>query len=242
MSSITFDELIQAGLETTSKQLIIKLFEKNKEEFFSKVCANGNVEIVKLLLAPEHGASVNSYHYNPLNAASKKGHSEVVKILIEHGADAKADNNIAIRYASSNGHAEVVKVLIEHGADVKADNNQPIRLASQYGYLGVVKLLIKHGATVTESCLTQATPQVKDYLLSLTAKNKCIYYGIVSEGKLDIKLPDLQEFIKDNLYYYVYECQDKNGCFMVPDIISKHTILSNLNLDIVYSIGFVYDI
>ena len=55
----------------------------------------------------------------PLQAASMRGHKEVVKMLVDAGADINAQGGYygnARRAASGTGYKEVVKILLDAGA------------------------------------------------------------------------------------------------------------------------------
>ena len=55
-----------------------------------------------------------------LTAASRGGHSEVVKILLQAHADINAfegGGNTALFWAVFSDHIDVVKLLLQHGAD-----------------------------------------------------------------------------------------------------------------------------
>ncbi|RPB22045.1 ankyrin, partial [Terfezia boudieri ATCC MYA-4762] len=58
-----------------------------------------------------------------LHIAAKKGHLEVVKVLLDKGATINAMthvNRTALHMAAENGHLEVVKVLLDKGATINA--------------------------------------------------------------------------------------------------------------------------
>ena len=79
-----------------------------------------------------------------IRAASRQGHTEVVKLLL---ADPRVDpatwDNFAIIYASEYGHTDVIKLLLaDPRVDPATDNNLPFRRASKNGHTEIVKLLL----------------------------------------------------------------------------------------------------
>ena len=49
--------------------------------------------------------------------AARKGHKDVVELLLKNGADIHAENDYALRMAAWNGHKDIVELLLENGAD-----------------------------------------------------------------------------------------------------------------------------
>jgi ankyrin repeat protein len=72
------------------------------------------------------GANVNSqggYYGNALQAASARGHEQIVQLLFEKGANVNArggDYSNALQVASYRGHDQVVQQLLKKGANVNA--------------------------------------------------------------------------------------------------------------------------
>jgi ankyrin repeat protein len=84
----------------------------------------------------------------PLSVASRRGHSEVARVLLKHGAETETRGNTncsPLDLASENGHVEVVRVLLENRADVNyADQDKwtALHLASISGEVEVARVLL----------------------------------------------------------------------------------------------------
>lgn len=95
-------------------------------------------------LKDEQTGLLAAYGYRVLVVASRRGFSEVVKLLLVDGrVDPSSRGNCAICRASQNGHSAVVKLLLDdERVDPAADDNRAIRRASENGYPKVVQLLL----------------------------------------------------------------------------------------------------
>ena len=81
---------------------------------------------MKLLL--DRGADVNgkSQSFNPLMAASSRGHASIVELLLHKGADVNATDSqsfTALAYAAMESFSNIVKLLVARGAEVNAKND-----------------------------------------------------------------------------------------------------------------------
>jgi len=116
---------------------------------FCQACANGHLNIVKLLLSITHPKLVNTQAHNNyaiINAASN-GHVEVVKLLLSLKGDRKVDisanDHAAFVWACCYGHIDVVKELLkEPNINTQAQNNSAFIWACNNGRLEIVKLLL----------------------------------------------------------------------------------------------------
>ncbi|RYP56140.1 hypothetical protein DL771_012085 [Monosporascus sp. 5C6A] len=116
----------------------------------------GDVEMVKLLL--DRGADVavtNQDGWTPLIAASKKGHIDVVRLLLAtNGVNAdlmdSESGQTPLSWAAANGYEAVVQLLLDTGkVDIDSrDNNgrTPLQWAAEKGHETIVRLLLKKGA------------------------------------------------------------------------------------------------
>jgi ankyrin repeat protein len=110
--------------------------------------------VTKLLLGK--GADINAQggsHGSALQAASAKGHEQVVEILLEGGAkiDAQDEYHSVLKAASASGHERVVKILLDNNANVNAHNRRcctALQAASASGHVRVVKILLDRDADI----------------------------------------------------------------------------------------------
>ncbi|CAK9034684.1 unnamed protein product [Durusdinium trenchii] len=118
-------------------------------------CQNKRVvEVTRLLQKPLNpnwtGADIDLPA--PILFAAKRGHLEVVRLLLEAGADqnaARQDGATALGATAFNGHLEVARVLLEAGADPNAarqDGTTALMVAALNGHLEVVRVLLEAGA------------------------------------------------------------------------------------------------
>lgn len=127
-------KMLGKDLQTTRK-LILSLFFTHKK-------------------ALEKFNSMNSiYHPKPdvLYAASRRGATELIRLLLENGADANAQGryDFPLHVASRHGHIETVQLLLENGADVNAETGHSgtaLTAASRGGHFEIVQLLLNNGA------------------------------------------------------------------------------------------------
>ncbi|KAL2818111.1 hypothetical protein BJX63DRAFT_440349 [Aspergillus granulosus] len=94
------------------------------------------------------------FYGNALQAASVRGHKEVVQMLLDQGADVNAQGGQrgnALQAASAGGYKEVVQMLLDQGANVNTQSgsySNALQAASVRGYKEVVQMLLDQGADV----------------------------------------------------------------------------------------------
>jgi hypothetical protein len=106
-------------------------------------------------LLPNQGANVNARggrFGNALQAASWRGHEQIVKTLLDKGAEVNAQGGHfgnALQAASEGGHEQIVKMLLDKGAEVNAQGGHfgnALQAASEGGHEQTVKTLLDAGA------------------------------------------------------------------------------------------------
>ena len=124
-------------------------------------------DVVKFLIV-EHSQNVNARGYDkketPLHSAVRRGHADVVQLLLEHGANANAQDdrkNTPLLLASEGGDVDVGRVLLKQGVDMESRDYQgwsPLERASDGGYVDVVRALLEHGADAKARDKEKFTP------------------------------------------------------------------------------------
>ena len=124
----------------------------------AQLCAaskQGNAGVVQHLLGqntdPGTGRAVNGD--TALIAASRKGHLDVVGLLLSNGAhvnQSKDSGATALLVASQEGHADVVRLLLAHNSDpniaTTSKGATALYQASQQGHVEVALLLLESNA------------------------------------------------------------------------------------------------
>jgi ankyrin repeat protein len=146
-----------AGAEYTKRnQATIRLMR-----LADSLKAKDIIELRELITAGADVNVINNRGFTPLWAASARGYTEMVKLLL----DAGANPNVVMCFGTCDGgvlsgltalsaaldHHEVVKVLIAAGANVNAADSwgiTPLSNAFRAGLLKTVKLLEEAGAKV----------------------------------------------------------------------------------------------
>lgn len=116
-----------------------------------------NPQTVRLSLASAGNTRATNQHgQSPLWLAARRGHREVVDILLDHGADIEIRSPVGLTplaIAAREGQCEVIKVLLDRGANLAThtrDHSTPLLWAIRNGAVDAAKILIAHGARVPE--------------------------------------------------------------------------------------------
>jgi ankyrin repeat protein len=123
--------------------------------------------VVKFLLI-EHSQEIDTLGFDnnstALHLACRRGHVEVVYVLLDSGADAEAldkHKSSPLHEASQGGHAELVRILLDRGVDTKSKNyagHPPVFLALMGGHVPVVKVFIEFGVDIGIDGMDEWTP------------------------------------------------------------------------------------
>lgn len=117
---------------------------------------NGNVEIIRLLLAQTNldVNAKNKWKSTPLMIAAGSGNLDVLDLLLRHprtAIDMQAEyyRRTALIEAAVQGHISVVKTLVAHGANVniadKTGRNSALIEALKHGHDNVSTFLLRSG-------------------------------------------------------------------------------------------------
>lgn len=77
--------------------------------------------------------------------ACKKGHNNVVVLLLSRGADVDARDGWPLRWACYFGYTEIVKTLLNAGADMHLQNDASLLSACEKGHAKIVDVLLSKG-------------------------------------------------------------------------------------------------
>ena len=125
----------------------------------------GNEECCQLLLA--HNALPNIHDasgFTPVVIAARRGHANIVKMLIDAGSNVKKPTfrirATALHWAATNGHYGCVCLLLKAGANPEAQTvhrRTPLMLASRSDNPDIVEELLAAGANVNKGDTAGAT-------------------------------------------------------------------------------------
>ena len=115
------------------------------------VAAGDSVEVKRLLAS---GISVEEpgggdWASPPLVEASKRGHADLVRLLLRKGAAVNAESSGRVTALHRVKTAEIAGILLAHGADLEARQllgRTPLWLAVEGGRTEVVRYLLTRGA------------------------------------------------------------------------------------------------
>ena len=111
---------------------------------------NGHVALIQALLERFDLPNNHNLVTRAAFAASSRGYSEVVQMLLNYTLDVNVVNlkgQNLLHHAARGGHARVVQLLLDHGVSYyESRRGDPLYLAAINGHQDVVQLLLDHGA------------------------------------------------------------------------------------------------
>jgi hypothetical protein len=115
-----------------------------QNEAFRCACKNGNLELVKVLLADPR-VDPTAVNCQPIRLAGEFGHLDIIKFFLEDDRIPPFYKLDVIGCVSEFGHVEVLKELLKDVRfDLTFERNEPIRRASEKGHLNVVIELLRY--------------------------------------------------------------------------------------------------
>lgn len=157
VESMSFDEVKAIILQNDSKKLREIIAEKNldinmkarggRENLITVACKAGFIECVQVLL--DYNITIHAdEHSDPLDAASSRGHVDIVKLLLnlnKEGRIAKERLKNALISATGAGYLVVVQLLVSYGVD--SDSlNAGLYVAAEANQLEVAAFFLDHKA------------------------------------------------------------------------------------------------
>lgn len=240
--------------------------ERTKNTDFIKYAKNGNLDIIKLFF--NYNIKIDDATMNQsLNMAAKKGHLEMVKLLIEKDAciskttlwyGAKNGHLEIVKYlieneeidmedafveAIENGHLDVVSFLIEKGVDIYADDNSAL-LAGVIGErLEIIKLLISKGASAKKTLkLAIIWDKIKVVKFLIEENISSISSKIIIHNLYDNEITDyLLSKCNDSILREIFN--EKDNMFpLLEYIVEKDLLHYHLLINIAREYGYdIYD-
>jgi uncharacterized repeat protein (TIGR01451 family) len=120
---------------------------------------------------------------SPLQWATLKCHSDIVRMLLDSGADVSTNCEgwAAIHDAVLCGDPEMVKLLLDNGADINAVawlRWTPLSMAIEKGNTSVVKVLLDRGASINAKDLQKAQEKSYTTIVQMLQRAEQDRYGV----------------------------------------------------------------
>jgi len=161
------DAILRRLLAKDKEKSSPSLTSRKKNKLLLKGAYKGHKEVVAVLLANPHAATIEASTrsgFTALHMACGKGHVSVLETLLTHGAAIEARNkngSTPLHTAAQKGYAAVVECLITHKANIEATNHNgvtPLNSAAHKGHVEVVRTLLRHGAVMEATNKNGITP------------------------------------------------------------------------------------
>ncbi len=135
-----------------------RLQQNSHQDFVSVVCSGDRFMTGVFLEAGFDVNRLSSENTSPLAAATRKGHFEIVRILLEAGADlngiSEDRGHSPLMDAAAEGHRDILEFFIGKGADLTCQNKNgqsALVLATGNGHYECAAVLLDAGADCDQS-------------------------------------------------------------------------------------------
>ena len=106
---------------------------------FVHAAAEGDVDMVVMLLSQGARVDVRDQGFTPLLAAAQGGHTKVCKLLLDTGKanvkETTPDGDTPLLLAAEKGHTEVCELLLANGSDLEERLPRSLETALHYAAL-----------------------------------------------------------------------------------------------------------
>ncbi|GFR20690.1 ANK_REP_REGION domain-containing protein [Trichonephila clavata] len=121
---------------------------------FIRAAENGCERVAKFLIkkGADVNIQINSFKEPPLHYAIRKGHAQVVKVLLEGKANVNLKDRqgyTSLHIASQFGRTQIVEDLLKDKINIDVQDKYgktPLYYAVKYEHIKIVKLLLEKGA------------------------------------------------------------------------------------------------
>lgn len=175
------DNAVSGGHYHLVEYILESGVRKYDESDMSHACGIGDVTLVNIFrrYCKKHNIKRNG---DNLIYACKRGHVEIVKMLLKDGYDPDGSftsrHSRPIIHAINNGHADVVRLLLAAGASNAARSRayeSPLYISYRRGNRDVVKALLDRGADITHTLVNACRDGDIDIVKMLLATGSQCY-------------------------------------------------------------------
>ena len=153
--------------------------ESDYYKIVAETCANNQGQLLKELITREFvNETLKKSGGEFLHEAVKKGHIDIVKILLDHGVDIneRRERGVTALYLTcSYPNFKIYKELSERGADINLphNDNMPLDMAAMGESLDIMSDLLDRGANINRANNK-----------NITALHNACYYGCLKSVKM----------------------------------------------------------
>lgn len=172
---------------------------------------------------------------SPLHIAAKKGHTDIIKILLKSGMmdinlKTSPEGETPLHYAIKKNNIDIAKILIDSGANINEPDikgTTPLHLAaSEAERIDIMKLLIKNGADVNAKMVNNGYTPLD--ISALTNNQKAAQYLIDNGANTNISARLIEHLVERGERENIATMLIKNGAnFTRKSLLSINGAHSN---------------